>query len=978
VRLLPHLLTAWFGLLLFGSYRFDVSWRPEFWPYFLALNFACAFAWDRSARTLLRRIGAPARWTLLSLVALGIFAWLQLYLAQPATRSHLLLALALIPVGVLLRRLFFAAARRSGRPAAEALRWLLLTWVCLHVIGPYATSALLGGGDALHYTRQLADVLAQRDQGIFPWFVGQSGFAFNGDIHPLRTAPYFQYVGALLDTLTAHRLGSVGVLNLLIVLSLGAGGFGCYLSALRLAGRRHAWTACLLAIAYVTSPGVLALVYDGDMIASWMTLPWLPLAFAAVARLWTDEAPAPALVQLAAASGAIWLAHPPIAFWTCFALAPALAIWLAGSFRQRVWVLAGAIVCGVALAAYVFVSVLSLDMPSNPYLIQAVRHGELVESLIPGWAGLLQPVDPAGGNLLRDLQLSPVLWLALTGGGLLCLGSVRTRKAGLAFLGCAGCLIALLYPNDALSSRLWRWVPGAVINATEKWPMQRFYPILSALAPIVAALGLAGLKPSRRGIQRGVLVLLLAGCGWSLSESEKFVHYGKLVTHSAAETRQLLLVENSPLSRYSYEMYGQLPQYFSNGPVDAVLQNRLLSPDSLEPSLTNLTTVETWRQRQPQVTRRFQLDDPDARLDAPLQLEPGKHYLFLWSGATPGLKGVLQIRSERLLREYQLPSSGEARSFGVDSTHSQGFGLWTDGDRVEQVDVRIRQQDKPLAGLELGHVDLIEFDDAPLPLRLTRLIPYEVATDATNAGWLEMPKIYVPGYNATVDGKPAAIERSPDGLVMVSLPKGQHEVRLDFTPSWPLRLAFWGSAAAWLALLGATAFPPLRTRWNQGLVFVGQTLFPATALVSALFLAWPWLFAPKPAGSGTEEHLEVRLPIGREGGNDVIAERTIQRHRAALVVHYVDSRRASFGLLLDDKVQATSPTVRINYFLKQKLAITWCSELGGNPEAARFRLALGPRLLIDRTLPTGPAVGGTHSPAMSAPVFASAPKPVAP
>jgi hypothetical protein len=978
VRLLPHFLTAWFGLLLFGSYRFDDSWRPEFWPHFLALTFACAFAWDRSLHTLLRRIGSPARWIVLSLVTLGVFAWLQLCLADASAKTQLILALALMPVGMMLRRLFVAAVRRSRRPAAEALRWLLLAWVCLHVIGPYATSALLGGGDAQHYARQLADVIAQRNQGIFPWFVGQSGFAFNGDIHPLRTAPYFQYVGALLDTLTAHRLGSVGVLNLLIMLSLGAGGFGCYLSALRLAGRRHAWTACLLAVAYVTSPGVLALVYDGDMIASWMTLPWLPLAFAAVARLWTEEAPAPALVQLATAMGAIWLAHPPIAFWTCFALGPALALWLAASVRQRVWLLAGAIACGAALAAYVFVSVLSLDMPSNPYLIQAARSGGLLESLKPGWAGLLRPVDPAGGNLLNDLQLSPVLWLALVSGGLLCLGSARTRKAGVAFLGCAGCLIALLYPQGEISARLWRWVPGAVINATEKWPMQRFYPILSALAPIVAALGLGVLKPSRRGVRLAMLCLLVAGCGWSLSESGKFVHYGKLVTHSAAETRQLLLVENAPLSRYSYEMYGQLPRYFSNGPVDAVLQNRLLSPDSLEPSLSNLGTVETWRRRQPQVTRHFQLDEFDAQLDAPLRLEPGKHYLFLWSGATPRLRGALQIRSDRLLREYQLPSSGEAQSFGIDSDHSRGFGLWTDGDQVEQVDVRIKQQDQALAGLNLGRVDLIELDQAPLPLRLTQLMPYQVETEAAVPGWLEMPKIHVQGYTATVDGKPVSIERSPDGLVMVWLPEGKHEVRLEFTASWPLRLAFWGSAAAWLALFAAAALPPLRRRWNQGLTFAGKALFPATAVAATLLLTWPWISAAKPAAGSAEEHLEVRLPIGREGSKDVLAERMIQQHRAALVVHYLDSRRASFDVLLDGKVQAASPAVRINYFLKQKLAITWCSRLEGNPEAARFRLALGPRILIDRTLPAGPTIGETHPAAVSPAMFVGAPKPVEP
>ena len=149
--------------------------------------------------------------------------------------------------------------------------------------------------------------------------------------------------------------------------------------------------------------------------------------------------------------------------------------------------------------------------------------------------------------------------------------------------------------------------------------MQRFYPILSALAPILGALGLSRLRPSRRRLQLLIQLLLCIGCAWSFSESRKFAHYGKLVTHPEDETRQLLLEENSLLSRYSYEMYGQLPQYFSNGPVDAVLQNRVLSPESLEPSLSNLTSLDKWRRQQPQIIRHFNLNEFNAELDAPFR-----------------------------------------------------------------------------------------------------------------------------------------------------------------------------------------------------------------------------------------------------------------------------------------------------------------------------------------------------------------------
>lgn len=58
--------------------------------------------------------------------------------------------------------------------------------------------------------------------------------------------------------------------------------------------------------------------------------------------------------------------------------------------------------------------------------------------------------------------------------------------------------------------------------------------------------------------------------------------------------------------------------------------------------------------------------------------------------------------------------------------------------------------------------------------------------------------MFVPGYEATVDGAPAFIRKSPEGLVAFPVPKGESHVVLRFVGPVALRAAFWLSATGWL------------------------------------------------------------------------------------------------------------------------------------------------------------------------------------
>ncbi|HEX3729125.1 MAG TPA: hypothetical protein VHV47_04935, partial [Opitutaceae bacterium] len=236
-------------------------------------------------------------------------------------------ALLAAAAGAAASALFRGAVSRTGQPAGEALRWTVLLAAGILLTLPYARPERIGAGDAQDYAEHVADFIRQVKGGVFPVLVGQSHFAYNGAFNPIRTAPYLEYAGGLLWALSFGRLDAFAVQNLEIILSLVAAGFSAYLCLQRLAPRQP--TACLLlAFLYISSPGVLALVYEGDMIPSWLTLPYLPIMIYLVVRV-ADEGPRLRwLVGMAIAGAALWWAHAPIAMWTCFIAVPVVALRL--------------------------------------------------------------------------------------------------------------------------------------------------------------------------------------------------------------------------------------------------------------------------------------------------------------------------------------------------------------------------------------------------------------------------------------------------------------------------------------------------------------------------------------------------------------------------------------------------------------------------------------------------------------------------
>ncbi len=245
----------------------------------------------------------------------------------------------------------------------------------------------------------VADFASQWRAGIFPVFAGQTEFAFNGAISPLRFAPALQHTAGVIDLLTCHSLPFYGLLNLTLLASFLGGAFTCY-ACLRAIEPRTPWLALVLSLLFSAAPGVLALAYVGDLFMSVTTLPYLPILFYGAWRTLTRGDLKGTIIMVSAAA-ALWYCHPPIALWGTLAVAVTQLVRLArDGGKARTWQhwLIG-LGCFGVLSFYSFYSVLSLGIPAYP----AVRP-VLIDTLRTAFPAALLPVSK-GLVAVSDYQL---------------------------------------------------------------------------------------------------------------------------------------------------------------------------------------------------------------------------------------------------------------------------------------------------------------------------------------------------------------------------------------------------------------------------------------------------------------------------------------------------------------------------------------------------------------------------------------------
>jgi hypothetical protein len=433
--------------------------------------------------------------------------------------------------------------------------------------------------------------------------------------------------------------------------------------------------------------------------------------------------------------------------------------------------------------------------------------------------------------------------------------------------------------------------------------------------------------------------------------AHKFVARGRAASSSPEMSARRLRSENVVLSRYSYEYYGRLPRVFTHGTVSPWMQNRLLARNTLTPADINLRALGPDTPRGPVFARsrhRFIPTEYGGYYVPPLRLEPARTYFVRFIFGTERADGTLQLLGRYIYREYPLPMSGELHAFGIGLPRRNGFSLWTTAPVADDIEMRFYSQNSHPTPENLGDVELLAVNPDRLPLQLLSLQPYQVAVRSTVLSWLEMPKLYLPGYIADIDGQTVSVERSPDGLAMVPVPAGQHRVQLSYVGPLALRLAYWATVAAWVLFL-------IFWRWRRhtpkaALAFInlGRT---ATAFALIGLVSWgaakgyaAYRVSPPPSLAVGPVEVKFTLPVGLEKKWEHLWDFENANTQWSVHCYYENGQNLRIGLVRDSHLVAVSEAFQVNYLRQHRLVATLTPDpLGREP---RLRVWVNQRLVL--------------------------------
>ena len=709
-------------------------------------------------------------------------------------------------------RLKVSALEHPQKTAAvgENLRWMTLATGGVVLLHPFLIPSLHGTGDALWYGTMLADMMAQIQAGVFPVFSGQSIYQFNGSIYPLRVAPAFHHAGALVDVLTGFTLGPVAALNALLF-STGMIALAFTYLCLRALLPTARWIGCGLAILYVSCPGTLGLAFNTDLFMSWMTVPWLPVVLLGSLASFQRTGYRP-LLALAGGLGMLWWGHTPIALWTTILAAAVQVVRIARDRKQlknEIKPLLAAAALFAALVAYPVGSVLLYPPESgvNAAGFQAAYASTIAHFLAEVRPAVFLPLSE-NGRALGDFQLGYALWIGLAIG----LGFAwRRRTLGiLATLLAAAVLAVLLNTPAIFSTLLWSGVPAFVRNTTGNWVMNRLYLIQSGFIIFgLAAVFRVWSETQPRRLARWIQVLFIGGIMWSMLEAAKFAEGSRRSWRPPESGAQAMLPENVQITRFAYLVFSRLPAYFTHGVTEPALEQRLFRARDGTPLADNFSAAARGKVLG---TFSFAPEPGTANavlvLSSPLRLLPGHHYLLAVDFREEP-HGLLQIKSPTSLSQYALPEYGEPASFGYGARHSRLLAVSNHTASPQDVELRYFFDPNPnstsATASPFEAVHWIEYDPATLPARVENWIPYRARVQASEAAWLETPRMYQTGYVAQVDGHHAAIKKSNEGLVSIAVPAGSSQVELSYHPPAGLKALYWLSLGSLIGMVAATA-----------------------------------------------------------------------------------------------------------------------------------------------------------------------------
>mgnify|MGYP000380343189 CR=1 FL=1 len=229
-------------------------------------------------------------------------------------------------------------------------------------------------------------------------------------------------------------------------------------------------------------------------------------------------------------------------------------------------------------------------------------------------------------------------------------------------------------------------------------------------------------------------------------------------------------------------------------------------------------------------------------------------------GRLPGAFGLaafaaLYAAAVPLLNPPPWPDYGPVSAARILETELSGRLVGTTAG-VEFLPVGVQQRPQPqpalVESLRAGAPDRV--DRAALPPGASVLLvgqgPLHSAYQAASPGpfRLRLFTFYFPGWSASVDGRRVAVDVArPEGWLVIPVPAGEHEVRVQFEET-PVRVLAWvlsglSALAVVLLVLGKPAFlPPLEARVGargaEALPLPAAALLAGAVLVGLGLRAW--------------------------------------------------------------------------------------------------------------------------------------------
>ena len=557
-----------------------------------------------------------------------------------------------------------------------------------------------------------------------------------------------------------------------------------------------------MAILYISCPGLLGTIYSQDLYMTWMTVPFAPLVAYGLARSF-QRADLGAQVWLGIGLAGAWLAHAPVALWlTLAAIVVQLCRLLFVHRTKEAWLQAAfGSALTLTLGHYPFVSVALLKpFLSNGNLVHTSlsEPSQILASLKTAFPQSFLPLNNSAVQL-GDLQLG--YSLAFTTSAAFIFG-IAKRKAVLICLGSVAiCLLLVLLPLPCFSEWFWLKALSNEFQAlTNYWPMHRLYIVIATLVAAAGVMLLQEINLNSRSQKLLAASAITLACVWNLSEARKLVSTAVTRTASNQESELKMRPENRLLMNHSYGLFTSIPAYFSNGTVHPSSEIRLLNTKTLDPIKFEPIHKDPLR------AFNGQLDSNPGilNLEPKFKLEPGsRHQLEIAFQSNRSYSGTLQIIGPGFFREYTLPSSGRPAAFGSTPDSANTIDLWTTSNSAIWIQLRFIPNNglAPQLFIPFALYRFTTLTDNDSHTSLHSIWPWRATINAPTNLVVETFRMYIDGYNVTIDGRPINITASPRGLVSFEIDAGTHTAELNYNAPFPVKISYWTTIVLWLVTL---------------------------------------------------------------------------------------------------------------------------------------------------------------------------------